>query len=188
MVDDDQASRLLRLKALLDSGAISQEEFESAKKSILDEGSFPSGSAIEGVKTKKLRFFGLLGFISLAVPWSIVYFSAEVLGYTVLGIEWQLFGLSVLNSQTTGFWHVFSSIDSIATFFSLFSMIGFLLVLTGSFLLLKRKRVGGALLLASVALWGISYAIDAQSFFYLAVPVGALLSGIVGLVSLLYRK
>jgi hypothetical protein len=68
-------------------------------------------------------------------------------------------------------------------------VVGFVLVLVGSFLLIKQKRYGGIMLIVSTILWAIGYGIDVITIFpYVNIPIGALLCGIVGVVSLVYKK
>ncbi len=190
MVNNDQATRLLKLKALLDSGAITQEEFERAKKEILAESLLSAGSAIEKPKIKNLRLFGVLGFLSLALPWFLSFAStSDWQGGT---ISWHLFGYSWFTgygSNFSSFHFIFSYFEVSSLLSDVLSVIGFIIVLGGSLLLLLRKRVGGILLLADTILWFIIYA---NSFLsgsaYIAVPIGALLSGVVGVVSIVYKR
>lgn len=178
MVNDDQAARLLRLKALLDSGAITQEEFEKAKKAVLAESFVSADQEISKLKTKNLRLFGILGILSLAIPWS---FSTD---WQWGSISWQLFGYSWYQGYSN-FYPAFMYLD----LFNVLDVIGFAVVLVGSLLLFVRKRVGGILLLAATFLWSITYAISFLSgSSFITIPVGALLSGVVGIVSIIYRK
>lgn len=174
MVNEEQETRLRKLKALLDSGALTKEEFESAKKAILNQGPFSTVPRIESVrKPISLRFLGILGLLSLAIPWNFLSTSSGFL-------QWHLFQIELYNHA---FWWMY---DPQLWFLSIILVIGFLLVLVGSILLFQRKRLGGKLLIVSIVLWAIMY-FFLWSFTF-SVPIGVLLCGIVGVISLLQKK
>jgi hypothetical protein len=102
MVDNDQATRLLRLKALLDSGAITREEFEKAKKGILAESPISAGPKVDSPKIKNLRLFGVFGFLSLALPWFLSIASTS--DWQGGSVSWHLFGYSWYSGYGTFFY------------------------------------------------------------------------------------
>ena len=106
MVNEDQSSRLLRLKALLDSGAITLEEFEKAKKEILGR----KLTAMEKNQTiadprarlgkplsRKPIFYVLIAAIMLVV---VVGAWFAFVGSSVFGQSQNLLGLEVTLTST----------------------------------------------------------------------------------------
>jgi hypothetical protein len=137
-------------------------------------------------KTKYLRLFGIVGLLSLVILWDAGFwlqgpYSPEPGGF----VEWLLFDYLWVG-PIRQFVFVFENI----TASNLILIAAFVLVLVGSILLLLRMRVGGILLVVSAGLWAIYYVINfiSSSIVVIAVPVGALLCGIVGVISLIYRK
>jgi hypothetical protein len=137
----------------------------------------------ETVQLRKLKLFGILGLVSLVIPWNVVIWGADLLGYAGAVVEWHLFSFSWLGDY---FYFYTRFTDSLQ--FLILDSIAFVLVLTGSILLFARKRLGGAALIGAMVTWIIYYAFVLQIGPYVDVPVGALLCAIVGVVSLIYKK
>jgi hypothetical protein len=168
---------------------ITNPKFESAKKAILAESPISAIPPVESMKTRKLRLFGVLGLLSLVLPWDFILFCADVFGYGGSSIEWHLFHLLWIDIDYARFVYVIAiGGNATSLLYDFLSVLGFFLVLAGSILLLRRKRFGGILMLVSWALWVISCAINLNNLPYNNYPIGAVLCGIVGAVSLIYRE
>jgi len=199
VVDERQAERLLKLKALFDSGAITKKEFEDAKQSILSESPVTTGiQNTTGVQTRppqpnKLKIFGILGLLTLIMPLDVVTwaYNASYLGsYTGLSIDWHFFSLAWFG-EYFDFVTFMNYLSGGAFEFFIVLLIGFVLVLVGSIMLLIGQRWGGILLIGSIVSWIVPYVLNFQYFpdysSYVSIPVGAMICVIVGIVSLIYK-
>lgn len=135
------------------------------------------------MQPRKLKLFGILGLVSLVIPWNVVIWGAELLGYAGAVVDWHLFSFSWYGDY---FYFYTRFMDSLQ--FLILDLIGFILVLIGNILLFVRKRLGGAVLIGAIVVWIIYYFFLLQIGLYIDVPVGALLCAIVGVVSLIYKK
>jgi hypothetical protein len=136
-------------------------------------------------KTKSLVILGILGILSLVVPW--YYLDARYsMGTRQYTLSWHLFDWIWQKGSFPG--HFVTIADFPLDASVLPSIGGFILALAGSLLLLFGKKVGGILLVADAIMWVIQFYGWMPSLVWTEIPIGALMSGIVGLVSLVYRK
>ena len=189
MVNKEQASIVAKLKRQLNFRATTNKEFETAKKALLNKKPISGIPPFQHFRAKKLRFLGLLGLLSLGVPWEILSWSTEGLGTGGKTIFWHFFGWTFVGYREPKFIHLFQYLSDPTSLLLLsLALIGFISVLAGSFLLLQQKRLGGKLLLLSLAPWLITYAIYFTDSPYLTIPIGAMLCGIGGVISSAYKK
>jgi hypothetical protein len=136
-------------------------------------------------KKKSLVIFAVLGILSLMVPW--YYLDARYsLGTRQYTLSWHLFDLIWQKGNLPGHFVTIANFPLDASVLP--SIGGFILALAGSLLLLFGKRVGGILLVADAVLWIIQFYSWMPSLAFTEIPIGAVMSGIVGIVSLIYRK
>jgi hypothetical protein len=189
MLKKEQAALLANLKRQLDSRGITTEEFETAKKAILNKKPISGVLPIEYLRAKRFRLFGVLGLLSLGIPWEILFWGTESFASGGKTVFWHLFGWTWIGQRAPQFIHLFEYWgDATSLLLLSLALIGFLFVSTGSLLLLQRKRAGGKLLLASLVSWIITYAIYFVDSPYITIPIGATLCGIVGGASLLNKQ
>ncbi|MGE5188170.1 MAG: hypothetical protein ACM3JE_04000 [Betaproteobacteria bacterium] len=136
----------------------------------------------EVTKSKNSMLLGILGLLSLLVPVNIGFWGTQgvLVAWHLLRVAWQ--GSNFYNDV------VFSSSTAISLSLSFLAVVGFSLVLVGSVMVIKGKRIGGWLLLASLVFWFLYTAIEfIRVEFYLVIPVGAVLSGALGIIVLLKK-
>jgi len=136
----------------------------------------------EVTKPKNSMLLGILGLLLLVVPVNIGFWGAQgvLVAWHLLRVAW----------QESNFYNdvVFSSLTAISLSLSFFAVLGFLLVLVGSVMVIQGKRVGGWLLLASLVFWVLYTAIESMRVgLYIVIPVGAVLSGVLGAIVLLKK-
>ena len=136
----------------------------------------------------KLRLLGVLGLLSLVIPWEIGFWDAS--GHSGSLVAWHLLRLGWSDSDFLRSYPFQSGLAlSNELWLSFLAIVGFFLVLAGSLLLLQRKGIGGKLLLGSVAVWFIYIVFEfVRVFPYVIIPIGALLCGTAGVASLFYKK
>ena len=139
----------------------------------------------------KLKFFGILGLLTLIMPLDVVTYSFYDVFYGITGVQldWHFFCLSWFGEN-------FKLIIFLDNFWGsafqefIVILIGFVLVLLGSILLLLGKRWGGILLIGSIISWIYPFfiRIGNPSYSYLSIPLGALVCLIVGILSLIHKR
>jgi hypothetical protein len=137
--------------------------------------------------TSRPRLLGLVGFLSLILPWEFGFWEAPsgIGGNIGTLAAWHLVRLGWIDSDFI-FAYVFQSVSALSLWLSFLAVAGFLLVLVGSILLIQRKRKGGLLLLGSMLAWVLYVFFEFMRVSpYLIIPVGAAFCGIAGVVSLL---
>jgi len=143
--------KIYRLKALYDSGAITQSDFEEQKKALLAR---TQARASEDQNSNRGSIAGgLLGLFSLILPWEVDVFSLSTLNIEVL---WLLGGYGVYyDTYSDNFSGNWFSVLGYYKIYEVLFLAAFSLLLAGAVLMLvsaTTSRWGGALTLAGFLL------------------------------------